>query len=270
MYVCGMKEAGIATTPHPTRTPSPCPHSLYIHKRTNQTTNSHRVLPLLLQHRAGADRAARLAEEGHRGAYTHVHTHTHIYIVSCLLCDACGGGGWPPAPSSHPPQTPPHQPTNQSPPTQPTTQCNNTTHTDNDRCTSRRRAARRSGCTTSCASSSSPRISTTSPSSSRCGAVVVPYGDVNGNCVCLCVCTCMYVCTTHHATPHTSVVRTLNHTTLHQPNTQPKNQVLAWDRAMAVWESARYWGHILTLAAFAVTSVMPAGKKADGGKKKKA
>lgn len=43
-------------------------------------------------------------------------------------------------------------------------------------------------------------------------------------------------------------------------------QVLAWDRAMAVWKSAKYWGHFATVAAYALTCVLPSPKK-DGGKK---
>ncbi|KAM3567187.1 hypothetical protein VYU27_010661, partial [Nannochloropsis oceanica] len=42
--------------------------------------------------------------------------------------------------------------------------------------------------------------------------------------------------------------------------------VLAWDRAMAVWKSSHYWGHLATAAAFALTSVLPSPKK-EAGKK---
>lgn len=40
---------------------------------------------------------------------------------------------------------------------------------------------------------------------------------------------------------------------------------------MGVWQSSLYWGHIVTLAAFVATSVLPAPPKADkAGKSKKA
>ena len=45
-------------------------------------------------------------------------------------------------------------------------------------------------------------------------------------------------------------------------------KVLAWDRAMGVWASAKYWGHIVTAAAFAVTTVLPSPKKDKAEKKK--
>jgi hypothetical protein len=38
---------------------------------------------------------------------------------------------------------------------------------------------------------------------------------------------------------------------------------------MGVWKSSLYWGHIVTLAAFVVTSALPAPPKADKGNKSK-
>ncbi len=40
---------------------------------------------------------------------------------------------------------------------------------------------------------------------------------------------------------------------------------------MGVWQSANYWGHIVTAAAFLITAVLPSAKpKADKDKKGKA
>ena len=60
----------------------------------------------------------------------------------------------------------------------------------------------------------------------------------------------------------------LSPTSLSLPPSLPPSlpQVLAWDRAMAVWKSAKYWGHVATVAAYALTCVLPSPKK-DGGKK---
>lgn len=46
-------------------------------------------------------------------------------------------------------------------------------------------------------------------------------------------------------------------------------QVLSWDRALVVWKSYEYWGHILTVAAYILCLVIPKYQEADKAKKDK-